>query len=82
MEGLLLRLLYTVIYKSKGEEGVDETAAELEDMRDIIANIYLDVKVTRHHDGPPTSGLGRSRTVLRGEITAEQLGEFHISESS
>ena len=33
-------------YKAKPEEGVDETVAELEDMRDIIANINPEVRPT------------------------------------
>ena len=38
----MLRRFHT--YKAKEEEGVDETAAELEDMRDIIAKINPEVK--------------------------------------
>ena len=40
----MLRRFHT--YKAKPEEGVDETVAELEDMRDIIANINPEVRPT------------------------------------
>lgn len=40
----MLRRFHT--YEAKPEEGVNETVAELEDMRDIIANINPEVRPT------------------------------------